>query len=83
MTFLSFIKKYAVFFFCREPPARVPYGKTVSPDCFSYPPALIKARGFRGLRSATGALPLDPASLYKGSTEIFIFFYEVKPRTAL
>ena len=74
MTFLPFIKKKICCFLFFSPPAGVPYGKTVTQDCFSYPPAHFTAKGFRGLRSSTGVLPLDPASLYKGSTEIFIFF---------
>ena len=32
---------------------------------------LLKQRGFRCLRTATGALPLDPASLWKGLSETF------------
>ena len=56
----------------REPPARVPYGKTVTPDCFSYPPALFMQRDFAVCGPRRWALPLDPASLCKGSTETFI-----------
>ena len=63
----------ALCVFNREPPARVPYGKTVTPDCFSYPPALFLQGDFAVCGPRRWALPLDPASLWKGSTETLMF----------
>ena len=45
-----------------EPPARVPHRKTVHRTVFLPLLRFLKKRRFRSLRTATGALPLDPAA---------------------
>ncbi len=47
----------------REPLNRVPCARTVHRTDSGYLPDFLCVKGFRALRSAAGALPLDPASL--------------------